>query len=223
MEDSKNVQFVDTPRVLLSKNEQRAGMVVRHGSGETAICRLSSPHAGGWHADHCMGGLLFVSGRLYSASERDMKMWNDMAKWRNEAPPIDYFPKQKQNIGLTFDALRKANLRRLPQFKNARGEPAHSHPEGNDWTPADWALAALGELGEAANLMKKIKRGDFAPEEVGEIIKTKLAWEFADVITYIDLLALQYHIDLGEVVKEKFNIVSERVGSDVFIGVKNTV
>lgn len=116
------------------------------------------------------------------------------------------------NQSLTFDALRAANMDRLPLFKNALGEPAHTEPDGSDWSPADWMTATLGELGEAANIMKKIKRGDY---EEGGIPFDDLAREFADVVTYLDILAMQFGIDLGEAVRTKFNEVSVRVGSAV--------
>jgi hypothetical protein len=51
---------------------------------------------------------------------------------------------------LTFAELRTANMARLPQFKNAKGEPAHSKPDGSDWLLSAWCNATLGELGEAA-------------------------------------------------------------------------
>lgn len=60
--------------------------------------------------------------------------------------------------GLTFNTLRGANLARLPQFKNAKGEPAHSQPDGSDWVLAQWCNAVTGELGEAANIIKKVDR-----------------------------------------------------------------
>lgn len=62
--------------------------------------------------------------------------------------------------GLAFAVLRGANLARLPQFKNRHGEPAHSRPDGSDWTPAQWLQAVTGELGAYANLRKKFERGD---------------------------------------------------------------
>lgn len=42
--------------------------------------------------------------------------------------------------------------------------------------------------------------------------------ELADVVTYLDILAMQLDIDLGEATKSKFNEVSDRVGSYVIIG-----
>jgi NTP pyrophosphatase (non-canonical NTP hydrolase) len=110
---------------------------------------------------------------------------------------------------LTFHALRIANLLRLPQFKNAKGE----YTNHGDWKLSAWSNAALGELGEAANIIKKIERGDFSLEEARE----NLGKELADVVTYVDLLADKAGIDLGLAVKNKFNEVSDRVGCDIKI------
>lgn len=114
---------------------------------------------------------------------------------------------------LTFDILRAANVRRLPQFKNAYGEPAHSKPDGSDWPLDAWSNAALGELGEAANIIKKVRRGDLTLDEARPL----LAKELADVVCYVDLLALQIGVLLGDAVATKFNEISERVGADVRI------
>jgi NTP pyrophosphatase (non-canonical NTP hydrolase) len=112
---------------------------------------------------------------------------------------------------LTFKALRAANMKRLPLFKNAKGLPAHSEPDGSDWALSAWANAVCGELGEAANLIKKIERGDFTLEEKREA----LGKELADVQTYLDILAFRAGVDLGVATIDKFNEVSDRVGCDV--------
>lgn len=124
-------------------------------------------------------------------------------------------PKTKKNEGanLSFDTLREANVARLPQFKNRKGEPAHSEPDGSDWSPAQWLQAVVGEVGEYANLRKKYERGDLSKEEF-EIEASK---ELADIQIYLDLLAFRLGINLGEAVRAKFNEVSNRVNSDVFI------
>lgn len=116
--------------------------------------------------------------------------------------------------GLSFNTLRGANTTRLSQFKNSKGEPAHSQPDGSDWSLGEWCNAVAGELGEAANIIKKIRRGDVSLDDV----RQDLAYELADVVTYLDILAMQAGIDLGRATKDKFNLVSERVGSNVFIG-----
>jgi len=116
--------------------------------------------------------------------------------------------------GLTFNTLRGANTARLPQFKNRKGEPAHSMPDGSDWCLAQWCNAVTGELGEAANLIKKIERGDMSLDEA----RPELAKEFADIVTYLDILSMRAGVDLGKATTDKFNEVSQRVGSDVYIG-----
>lgn len=108
--------------------------------------------------------------------------------------------------GLSFNTLREANIERLPASKYHRCE--------SEWTPAHWMQATLGELGELANLLKKVDRGDFTLESVREDV----AKELADVQTYLDILAYKLDVDLGAATRAKFNEVSERIGSPVYIG-----
>lgn len=115
--------------------------------------------------------------------------------------------------GLTFNVLREANMKRLPQFKNSKGEPAHSEPDGSDWSPAQWLQAVTGELGEYANIRKKFERGDIDAIEFEE----KAAKEIADIVIYLDILAFRLGINLGAAVVAKFNEVSKRVGSEIFM------
>jgi NTP pyrophosphatase (non-canonical NTP hydrolase) len=117
-------------------------------------------------------------------------------------------------VSLTFDELRAANIARLPQFKNSRGEPAHSQPDGSDWSLGEWSNAVLGELGEAANLIKKVTRGDYTLDQV----RVELGKELADVQTYLDILAFRAGISLGDATIQKWNEVSVRVGCDLRIG-----
>jgi NTP pyrophosphatase (non-canonical NTP hydrolase) len=42
-----------------------------------------------------------------------------------------------------------------------------------------------------------------------------IAQELADTVLYADLLAARLGINLGEAIRDKFNIVSERMGSDI--------
>lgn len=123
---------------------------------------------------------------------------------------------------LRFADLRNANLARLPLFKNGKGEPAHDTADGSDWSPGDWVMAVTGELGEAANIMKKLRRGDYTlddrPKELkGDTVREALAKEFADVACYLDILSMQFGVDLGEAVRAKFNEVSRRIGVEVYL------
>lgn len=115
--------------------------------------------------------------------------------------------------GLTFRTLREANMKRLPLFKNAKGKKAHSKDDGSDWSPASWLQAAVGELGEYANLRKKVERGDLTLEEA----KSDLGDELADVVIYLDILAAQLGIDLGNAVMNKWNKTSKKVGVPLYI------
>jgi hypothetical protein len=73
----------------LNPDEVRIGMLVRYANGETALAKIASPHAGGWHAHQCMGGMLFVSangygGYLYEPTQQDIDTWNECKKWRTD-------------------------------------------------------------------------------------------------------------------------------------------
>jgi NTP pyrophosphatase (non-canonical NTP hydrolase) len=115
--------------------------------------------------------------------------------------------------GLTFNTLRGGNTARLPQFKNSKGETAYREKDGSDWSPAQWLQAVVGELGEYANFRKKYERGDLSKEE----FQKEAEKELADVVIYLDLLAIQLGINLGQAIIDKFNAVSRRVGSTVRI------
>jgi NTP pyrophosphatase (non-canonical NTP hydrolase) len=106
---------------------------------------------------------------------------------------------------LTFSQLRKANSKRnkLVFAGNV-----------SDWTPLEWGGAMAGECGEACNFLKKLRRkGKNAKPNKTEL--KEIGHEIADVIVYADLLAEKMGIDLGEIVREKFNIVSKRKKSDI--------
>lgn len=75
---------------------------------------------------------------------------------------------------LEFDYFQEVNRRRC--------EEAFGHGPGSDWGIVEWALAICGEAGELANLIKKVRRGDFPLESVRqEVLK-----EIADIISYAD-------------------------------------
>jgi NTP pyrophosphatase (non-canonical NTP hydrolase) len=115
-------------------------------------------------------------------------------------------------MSLKFSDLRTANVIRLPQFRNAKGELCHL-PDGSDWSPSQWGQAVTGEWGEYANVRKKFERGDMSEDE----FKIAAGKELADVITYLDILAFRLGIDLGDAVIQKFNEVTERVSADIYL------
>ncbi len=114
---------------------------------------------------------------------------------------------------LDLNDLRLANLARVGQFRNAVGDYAHISPDGSDWTPADWMTALAGEVGELANLLKKVRRGDVLMTSA----RSDIADELADVAIYLDLLAYHCGVDLSRAIVEKFNRTSVRVKAPVYI------
>lgn len=121
---------------------------------------------------------------------------------------------------LTFDVLRQANLARIPLFRDRQGRICHptipGQPVGFDWALSKWTNAVLGELGEAANIIKKIERGDYQPAQM-HAVRVELGKELADVQTYLDILAHRGEVNLGVATVNKFNEVSERVDCPVRI------
>lgn len=120
--------------------------------------------------------------------------------------------KSSSTPDLAFSTLRRANTARLPLFKNAQGKPAHEKADGSDWSLLEWAGAAGGELGEAQNIAKKMRRGDFRPGDQMEAARERLAEEIADTIIYLDILAKCAGIDLAAAVRYKWDKTSRAVG-----------
>lgn len=117
--------------------------------------------------------------------------------------------------GLDLRTLREASVRRCEESFGAC----------YDWSPADWSNAMAGEAGELlevllplivktnsiCNLTKKIQRGDdISLDEIGK--------EIADVVIYADLLSNRLGIDLSDAIRQKFDEVSTRIGSDIVLG-----
>lgn len=125
--------------------------------------------------------------------------------------------------------LNRVNVRRCEE----------SFHKVNDWSPCDWMTAVAGEVGEAANKIKKLKRietdgldtpqnrelleliprqllkeaPDVIERAVREALQLSIADELADVVIYLDLLAHRLGVSLSEAVVRKFNRTSEKVGS----------
>lgn len=111
---------------------------------------------------------------------------------------------------LTFDTFSRRNLLRCE-------DAFHSIER---WTPDQWMTAITGELGEAANFLKKMNRVKDGtntakdPQTEAECIEN-IGAELADTFTYIDLLATRLEIDLEQELVKKFNEVSKRMNSPI--------
>lgn len=83
------------------------------------------------------------------------------------------------------------------------------------WSLSDWMTATLGELGEAANVAKKLNRyrdgitGNTCSEAD---LRQDLADEIADAFIYLDLMAQSAGIQLSRAVRDKFDRTSRKIG-----------
>lgn len=110
----------------------------------------------------------------------------------------------------------------LAEFSKQNRKRCES-PEGfghalNSWSLSDWMTATVGELGEAANVAKKLNRvrdGIVGNSEEESALRAKLALELADAFIYLDLLCQSQGIDLGEAVRAAFNTKSEKLGCEI--------
>lgn len=112
---------------------------------------------------------------------------------------------------LDMKVLREKNIARLSSFKDINGNKIHKSPTGADWSAAQWLQAVVGELGEYANIRKKFERGDLTYSEFHKLASEELA----DTAIYLDILAHNIGVDLEQAIIEKFNIVSDRICSDI--------
>ena len=91
-------------------------------------------------------------------------------------------------------------------------------PTCSDWSLSDWMNALHGETGEAANILKKARRGDFGSRGTNSSeFKNKFGKELADALCYLDLVAYSVGLDLETILIDKFNEVSRRINSSLFI------
>lgn len=99
-----------------------------------------------------------------------------------------------------FDYLRTANRERQAEYD----------PE-EKITTLFRAVELGGEAGEALNEVKKLERERLQIAGSRTTID-KLAQELADIVICVDLIGLDFGIDLFEAIKSKFNATSEKVG-----------
>lgn len=103
-----------------------------------------------------------------------------------------------RHIDFRFAELRAANLTRQKEWDG-----------DNAFSALYFSNALAGEVGEAANVVKKLERQSLGLR--GSVASVSdLADELADVIIYADLLAARVGIDLGKAVITKFNATSNK-------------
>jgi NTP pyrophosphatase (non-canonical NTP hydrolase) len=108
---------------------------------------------------------------------------------------------------LTVEVLCRANRDRCKWWHNPSTEP---------WTGADWSNAMCGEAGEAANVVKKLRRHETGviglEERSRSDLRDDLGLEIADTILYALSLADHYAIHVPTALVDKFNFISRREG-----------
>lgn len=109
---------------------------------------------------------------------------------------------------MNLQEFSAANIRRC------ESPDGFNHPI-NSWSTSDWFTALLGELGEAANIAKKLNRvrdGITGNDETEAELKEKLGCELADTFIYLDLLTQSLGMNLSEIVPKTFNAKSKKIG-----------
>lgn len=107
-------------------------------------------------------------------------------------------------MSLTFKEFDSVNATRCKRW----------HPI-KAWSLSDWMTALTGEIGEAANIIKKLNRHRDGVvgnkiEDTEPVLKDKLGKELADAVHYLFLTAKAADIDLEAYTIAKFNEVSEK-------------
>lgn len=131
--------------------------------------------------------------------------------------------------GLDLAVLAETNAQRCRRWHPPTAEP---------WSLADWSNAMCGEAGEAANLVKKLRRietgtqtlptmvhngHEVTLEAEARILAKSVGLELADVVIYADLLAQELGrkyggYNLSNLIVTKFNAVSHREGFPETLG-----
>jgi NTP pyrophosphatase (non-canonical NTP hydrolase) len=155
--------------------------------------------------------------RLLERHKRRSRMsepTDERARWDRVDESLRHMEAAQAPRALTFAALAEQNRTRVHRWHG---------PDSDPWSGADWSNAMCGEAGEAANVVKKLRRletaipdGRYHGTTVTTVDRDELVHglgdELADLLIYADLLAAHYGIDLEQHVRDKFNRVSEAQG-----------
>jgi len=109
---------------------------------------------------------------------------------------------------ITFEQFSTINRQRCEHPKG------FNHPL-QSWSLSDWLTATMGELGEAANIAKKLNRvRDGVPgnKESEAELRAKFRREIGDVFVYLDLMAQREGFTIEEAAREVFNAKSKEIG-----------
>lgn len=114
---------------------------------------------------------------------------------------------------LSFEEFRKANLERKKQFfKGAQTD---------NWSVSDCFMAAIGELGETANALKKVRRAELGihnknaeGRQINSLdeARAQVAGEIGGFMCYLDQLCDIIGLRLEDCIVDEFNKKSEELG-----------
>jgi NTP pyrophosphatase (non-canonical NTP hydrolase) len=117
-------------------------------------------------------------------------------------------------IALTFSEFAQANKARCVSHIGFNHEL-------KAWSASDWMTALCGEVGEAANVVKKMNRvrdgmGHRNKEAPGHL-QAMLKAELGDVGCYLDLVCQALGTTMEECIREAFNNKSKEIGCPIIV------
>jgi NTP pyrophosphatase (non-canonical NTP hydrolase) len=148
-----------------------------------------------------LGVALLRATTSYAAAEGDMAAAQERLNTMKEETGG-----MSQPESLTFEQFARVNWARC---ESPRG---FNH---RLWSLSDWITAVLGELGEAANIAKKLNRvRDGIPGNTLSEAELRAAFrrEIGDVFVYLDLIAQSQGFRLEDAAREVFNAKSAELG-----------
>lgn len=148
-------------------------------------------------------------------SKKDLKKAKKIARKMGMTKPHVVIPIAAPGLGLGH--LRVANVARSEDPKG------FDHPL-TAWSILEWCGAFAGEVGEAANVAKKIlrirkgTRGNVKKDDKDEkkLLK-KFAKEIADAVCYADLTLASEGISLSDTIIKVYNDKSKQIGYDFLL------
>lgn len=114
---------------------------------------------------------------------------------------------ETRDTSLTLEQIGKISWQRALKW----------HEEDAPWTPERWVTAIAGELGEMANITKKLFRARDGAVGITqgvtiEMLKDEERKEWADTMHYMILFAKAQGWDMSDALREVFNAKSKQLG-----------
>ena len=109
---------------------------------------------------------------------------------------------------LTFAEFAEANLSRCESLGGFKHQL-------DSWSTSDWMTALVGEVGEAANVVKKLNRhrdGIPGNKQSFHELRAQLRKELGDVFVYLDLMAQHLNFSIAAAAVDVFNAKSREIG-----------